>query len=69
MFAPGARFDEHRNTSRVFPVPPDALPAFLAAAARWRAENPAMATWLADGHPHLTETDHLARFGESWRKR
>lgn len=41
LYAPGAVFDERRNTSRVFPVPPDALPNALRALAAFRRSNPA----------------------------
>jgi hypothetical protein len=56
----GFAFDERRNTSRVWPVPPDALPAALKACA---AIDPALRRWIEDGHPTLTEADHVARFG------
>ena len=56
----GFVFDEHRNTSRVRPVPPDALPAALRACA---GVDPALRQWLVDGHPTLTEAEHFARFG------
>ena len=59
-------FDERRNSSRIFPVPPDALPNALRAMARWKAENPAHAQWIADGYPSLTEAEHVARFGEPY---
>jgi hypothetical protein len=50
-----ANFDEHRNTSRVWPVPRDAHKDALRA--------------LAEGHPLLTESEHLRRFGEPYKQR
>jgi hypothetical protein len=64
-----ARFDERRNSSRVFPVPPDAHKDVLRAVAAWREREPAAYRWLADGHPRLTEDDHVARFGEPYKQR
>jgi hypothetical protein len=58
-------WDEHRNTSRVFPVSPDALPAALKACA---GIEPALRRWVEDGHPTLTEAEHVQRFGESYVK-
>ena len=63
-----AVFDDHRNSSRVFPVEPGALEAARAASARFCAEQPAHVLWLVDGHPTLTEADHVARFGETYRR-
>jgi hypothetical protein len=62
-----AVYDERRNTSRVFPVAPGALEAALAACARFRAEHPAHAQWLIDGHPTLTEDEHIRRFGSRYQ--
>jgi hypothetical protein len=59
-------FDEHRNSSRVFPVPPNALPDARRALARLHREEPALVAWLEDGHPTLTEAQHLERFGEPY---
>jgi len=63
----GPTWDEHRNTSRVFPVPPDALPAALSSLAAFRRENPALAGWITQGAPLLTHEEHLALFGEPYR--
>ena len=60
-------WDKHRNTSQVFPVPPDALPAALRSLAALRRDQPALVKWLADGHPTLTDAEHLERFGEPYR--
>jgi hypothetical protein len=60
----GAGWDEHRNSSRVFSVPPDALPAALKAL---RTIDPDLRRWIEDGHPRLTDDEHRARFGEPWQ--
>jgi hypothetical protein len=57
-------FDERRNTSRVWPVPPDALPAALKALSTL---DPSLRRWIEDGHPRLTDDEHRARFGEPYR--
>jgi len=62
-----SRWDEHRNTSQVFPVPPDALPVALNALAGFRRSWPREYAWVAEGAPNLTEAEHLARFGEPYR--
>lgn len=64
-----AQWDEHRNTSRVFPVPPGALQAAERALERLRAEQPALVAWIAEGAPTLSEAEHLARFGEPYQRR
>ncbi len=58
--------DARRNTSAVHPVPPDALPAALAALASLRRTEPALVAWIEAGHPNLTEPEHVARFGASY---
>jgi len=63
QLSPHGRFNEHRNTSRVFPVPPDALPKALAAL---RTVDPALRRWIEDGHPTLTQAEHVARFGAAY---
>jgi len=60
-------WDEHRNSSRVFPVPPNARPEAEAALAEFRRSKPALYAWVAEGAPRLTESAHLARFGEPYR--
>jgi hypothetical protein len=60
----GFVFDEHRNTSRVWPVPPDALPAALAAL---RSLDPDLRRWIEDGAPNLTDAEHVARFCEPYQ--
>ena len=59
----GPTFNEHRNTSRVWPVPPTALPAAKRALESLRRDDPALVQWLADGAPNLTHEEHLRRFG------
>lgn len=61
-----AIFDEHRNTSRVFPVPPEALPNARRALAAFHRDDPALASWVSEGAPRLTEAEHLYRFGEPY---
>lgn len=56
-------WDEHRNTSRVFPV---AKGAHRDALAALRTIPAALREWLTDGAPRLTEAEHLARFGEPY---
>lgn len=62
------RWDEHRNTSRVFPVPPGALDEALRSLAALRRNDPALVRWLEDGHPRLTEAEHVARFGGPYKR-
>jgi hypothetical protein len=71
MYVPAnvAAFDEHRNSSRVWPVPSGAAKEAARASAAWRERDPAAYQWVVDGHPHLTEADHLARFGEPFKAR
>jgi len=60
----GYVWDEHRNSSRVFPVPPDALPNALRALT---SLDPALRRWIEDGHPNLTDDEHFRRFGEPFK--
>lgn len=69
MHVVGGSFDERRNTSRVWPVSPLALKDALAALAALRRNDPALVRWIEDGHPTLTETEHLTRFGEPYSRR
>jgi hypothetical protein len=62
-----AVWDERRNTSRVFPVPPDALPNALAALGRFQASQPSLYQWVTEGAPNLTHDEHFARFGEPYK--
>ena len=68
VYVVGGQWDEHRNTSRVFGVPPTALPDALKALAKWRAANPAHAAWIAEGAPHLTHEEHVRRFGAPYQR-
>jgi hypothetical protein len=56
-----AVWDEHRNTSRVFPVPPNALAEALEALQRI---DPRLRAWIEAGAPRLTHEEHFERFGE-----
>jgi hypothetical protein len=42
------RFDEHRNTSRVFPVPPGSLERALSALAQASDQNQPWYRWIID---------------------
>lgn len=66
VYTIGAKWDEGRNTSRVVPVPPDALPNALRELTKWRTENPAHAAWVAAGAPNVTHDQHRERFGEPY---
>lgn len=59
----GPTFNDRRNTSRVFPVPPDALPAALDELRRFREREPELVEWIEAGAPRLTHAEHRARFG------
>jgi hypothetical protein len=56
-------FDEHRNTSRVWPVTPQDAENARRALAAFARDCPELRQWIIDGHPHLTEAEHVARFG------
>lgn len=61
---PGATFDERRNTSRVFPVPPGADAACRNACRAFARDNPEHLAWLRDGAPPIrSQAEHVARFG------
>lgn len=60
-------YDERRNSSRVFPVPPSALLEAEAALGGFRRSKPALYAWVAEGAPRLTEVEHLTRFGEPYK--
>ncbi len=62
-----AQWDQRRNSSLVIPPPPNALPDALAALRRFRETNPALHRWITDGHPLLTDAEHVERFGEPYR--
>jgi hypothetical protein len=68
LFVVGGGFDERRNTSRVWPVSPNALPEALSALAALRRNDPALVCWIEDGHPRLTESEHRERFGCDYRR-
>lgn len=61
-------WDEHRNTSRVFPVAPGAADAAIRACRHYAGRYPRHARWLLDGHPTLTEAEHYERFGAVYKK-
>jgi hypothetical protein len=62
----GSRWDERRNTSRVFPVPAGAAER-ATAITRWASENPRHAAWLTAGAPPIrSDAEHLEWFGEPY---
>lgn len=60
----GGAFDERRNSSRVFPVMPDAHRAALRAL---DGLDKPLRRWIEDGAPNLTHDEHVKRFGEPFR--
>ena len=62
----GTAWDERRNTSRVFPVPPGALRAALDALARLRVDDPALVDWIEAGAQNLSDDEHRRRFGAAY---
>jgi hypothetical protein len=64
-----AVWDESRNSSAVRPPAPGALRDALAAMETSRRSDPALARWIEEGHPYLTENDHVARFGVPFKPR
>ena len=62
-----SHFDEHRNTSRVWPVTEQDGENARRALASFRRSDPALVEWIEAGHPHLTEAEHVARFGEPYK--
>lgn len=65
----GADWDYGRNTSAVRPPAPGALKRALDALAELRARDPALVRWILDGHPTLTEAEHVRRFGGPYERR
>jgi hypothetical protein len=60
-------FNEHRNTSRVWPVTEQDCENARRALAAFKRDQPALYSWVAEGAPTLTEDQHRIRFGESYR--
>jgi hypothetical protein len=65
---PGGTWDVHRNTSQVFQVGPDCLPAALAALARFQRTEPRHYSWIISGYPNLTEPEHQRWFGAPYAR-
>jgi hypothetical protein len=61
-----AVFDERRNSSRVWPVPPTALPEAEAALAAFKRSQPDLYEWVASGAKNLTHGQHVATFAEQY---
>jgi hypothetical protein len=65
----GARFDEHRNTSRVWPVDPRLHDEALRESARLRKRAPRFVKWLQAGAPAIRSDDeHRKWFGCAYRR-
>ena len=64
----GKNFDPRRNSSARRPPAPDALGNALHALERFRASDPALVRWIEDGHPRLTEDEHVQRFGRPYKR-
>jgi hypothetical protein len=62
----GTAWDGRRNTSRRIEVPLGAYLAALGVVAAFRAREPALARWIEDGAPGLSEAGHVARFGAAY---
>lgn len=62
-----AVWDESRNTSRLRPPSPTALPDALRALAKLRETHPALVAWIEAGHPPLSEAEHVRRFGVAYK--
>lgn len=58
-----ARFDERRNTSRVFGVTVEDVRAARRALEHFRHDDPELVDWIEAGHPRLTHDEHVRRFG------
>lgn len=56
-------WDQRRNSSAVIPPAPDALANAQRALRAFRESYPALVAWIEDGHPRLTDAEHVARFG------
>lgn len=64
-----SQWDERRNSSRVFPVSPDALDNARRALAAFHRNDPALYEWVTEGAPNLTHEQHVERFGEPYARR
>lgn len=63
------RFDERRNTSRVFRPPPDALPNALRALESCRRDQPQLCAWIDAGAPPIrSDDDHRRWFGSAYEQ-
>lgn len=69
LYTVGAGFDEHRNTSRVFGVDPQALDESARWSARFRKVYPRMTAWLAAGAPPIRSgAEHVEWFGVPYKQ-
>lgn len=62
-----AVWDDHRNSSRVFPVSPQDVANAERALAAFKASQPDLYAWVARGAPTPTEAQHVAWFGGSYK--
>ncbi len=69
VYTLGARFDERRNTSRVFGVDPQAQDAAARESARFRNRCPRMVAWLRAGAPPIrSDDDHRKWFACAYKQ-
>jgi hypothetical protein len=61
-----AAYDEHRNSSRVWPVTPQDGENARRTLAAFKRDYPELHAWIVEGAPTLTEAEHVARFGEPY---
>lgn len=62
-----AVWDDRRNSSRVFDVPPHALEDAERALAQLRRSEPLLVAWLEAGAPPIhSEADHVRWFGTAY---
>ncbi len=62
-------WDETRNSSRERRPSPTALADCRASLSALRRNDPALVQWIEDGHPTLTEAEHVERFGAPYKTR
>jgi hypothetical protein len=58
-----SQFDEHRNTSRVWPVPPQVIDAARRSQAVYERTKPPWYRWIIAGCPELTPEQYAAGGG------
>lgn len=63
-----AVWDESRNSSQTRPPAANALRDALTALSALRRNDPDLVKWVEDGHPLLSEEEHVARFGHAYHR-